>query len=195
MPKALPRIASDVAVSLRSALDQAGYAVAVATGCKRAKPKSGFPFGDTEDQVESRRGGQSRDLPKDIFDVMCGFDPHKGGDGLLWALNAMANAKKHSFVAPCAVASGVGYIEHASISGFISMGPTPWDRTKNEMTLCVIGPGGKADGKLKVSTYIAIYDIEMVEGLPVFDVLFAMRKKVVEVVNAIEAKTVELGIS
>ena len=80
LPVALSGIAFDVVTNLRSALDQAGFAIAVAAG-KKGKDAH-FPFGDTLAEVQSRAGRRSKDIPKEIFDVMVSAKPHKGGNDL-----------------------------------------------------------------------------------------------------------------
>src|ERR1700720_3862881 len=80
LPVALSGIAFDVVTNLRSALDQAGFAIAVAAG-KKGKDAH-FPFGDALAEVQSRAGRRSKDIPKKIFDVMVSAKPHKGGNDL-----------------------------------------------------------------------------------------------------------------
>src|SRR5260370_14306351 len=80
MPISLPGIAFDAINSLRSALDQSGYSVGIAA--KTKGKNSHFPFGDSIAEVQSRIGSSSKDIPKDIFDLMVSFKPYKAGNDL-----------------------------------------------------------------------------------------------------------------
>ena len=81
LPVALSGIVFDVVVNLRSALDQAGFAVAVAAGTNGRAAH--FPFGKTLAEVRSRAKEGSKNIPKEIFDVMVSAKPYKGGNDLL----------------------------------------------------------------------------------------------------------------
>src|SRR5688572_6408967 len=79
LPIALKGIALDIVVNLRAALDQAGFAIARAFK-KGTGKHAHFPFGSNPGEVASRHKHQSKDLPKQIFDVMAAFMPYKGGN-------------------------------------------------------------------------------------------------------------------
>jgi len=36
--------------------------------------------------------GRAKDLPKEIHSLFCGFQPYRGGDDVLWALNEVCVA-------------------------------------------------------------------------------------------------------
>src|SRR2546428_10680207 len=81
LPIALAGIAADAIYNLRAALDQAGYAVAVAA--KTSGKNAHFPFGDTLEEVKSREQGGSKEIPKSIFDAMVALRPFETGNTFL----------------------------------------------------------------------------------------------------------------
>jgi hypothetical protein len=98
LPAILPCILLDAVNNLRSALDQAGYAAALANG--KTNPKAtNFPFADDFAGLDNNidRRGVCRDLPAEIVTLFRGCNPHKGGNysATLWGLNKLCNTKKH----------------------------------------------------------------------------------------------------
>src|SRR5258708_1301712 len=109
--------ATEALEGLRSVLDQAGYAAAVAGG-KYAPKKTQFPIGDDPAGLENLvKRKVSADLPDEILALFLSFKPYKGGNDLIWAMNKLRNAG-HTCLIPVAVAGGaVGF------SGVLSAGP------------------------------------------------------------------------
>jgi hypothetical protein len=62
MPEGLDDIAADVMNNLRRALDQTGYAAAIAA--KKSGNSAHFPFGDTAAEVSNRRVSGANDIPE-----------------------------------------------------------------------------------------------------------------------------------
>src|ERR1035437_7105144 len=133
LPSSIADTTADLVQNLRNALDNAAYAVAVASG--KVEPKfTAFPFAGSIAQMANSLG-RSKDLPKEIQSLFCGFQPYLGGDDILWALNEICNGDKHKIVIPI----GTGMVRVAGgieVTGYFSM-PEPhvWNRTKNEMNL------------------------------------------------------------
>jgi hypothetical protein len=88
IPANIADIAADIVISLRSALDNAGYAIATAAGVKNPK-HAAFPFAGSVTKMPSALG-RCKDIPETIHSLFCGFQPYKGGNDLLWALNEVA---------------------------------------------------------------------------------------------------------
>jgi len=75
VPSSLAETVSDIAGNLRAALDQAGYAVAVASG--KAVPKyCAFPFAGSATEFENALNGRAKDLPQQIRALLRAFKPY-----------------------------------------------------------------------------------------------------------------------
>jgi hypothetical protein len=164
MPVRLPGIAFDIVSGLRSALDLAGYSAAIAGGKSEAsgtRIRAGFPFRDFLSEIEGARTGESKDIPKEIFDVMVSFKPYKGGNDLLWALNKLTNTEKHRIVVPANVATGATSIRHFEVTGDSVLnearfGVGFWDSGKNELIWARMKRGGKLNADIKFRGFIAM---------------------------------------
>jgi hypothetical protein len=169
IPATIADLTADIAISLRSALDNAGYAIAVASGVNNPK-HCAFPFAGSAAQMANALG-RSKDIPEKIQSLFCGFQPYKGGNDLLWVLNEVANTDKHKMVIPI----GHGLARYgASVrgTGFFSMpDPHVWDRAKNEMKLIELGPGATHRYDFGFQFFIAFHDIEFIDGQSVVKVL------------------------
>ncbi|HBP86342.1 MAG TPA: hypothetical protein PKK23_05420 [Nitrospirales bacterium] len=73
-------ISFDAINNLRSALDQACFAIGIANDTNGRH--SHFPFGDTPEEVESRRKTSSRDLLQTTFNVIATAKSYKNGNDL-----------------------------------------------------------------------------------------------------------------
>ncbi|MGA9566532.1 MAG: hypothetical protein WBS19_13480, partial [Candidatus Korobacteraceae bacterium] len=154
-PEHLTNIVGEVVDGLRSALDTAGYSVALAVAPPGTDPKhTAFPFARTAAQMANALG-RSKDVPPQIQSLFCGFQPYLGGDDLLWALNEICNTNKHKIVVPI----GNGAIRSSAMvkgTGFFSMpDPHVWNRAKNEMEIITLGPGAKYDYDFNFALFIA----------------------------------------
>jgi len=131
--------AAEVVEALRSALDQTGYAVAVLAGA--IEPKSAyFPIAEKAADLENVIKGRCKDLPPDIISLFRSFNPHKGGNDTIWALNRACTVAKHRTL--IRVGMSVLKIETRGIS-FLEGGSLPipkWDSEKNEVIFGIVGP-------------------------------------------------------
>lgn len=109
IPATIADLTADIAISLRSALDNAGYAIAVAAGVNNPR-HCAFPFAGSAAQMANALG-RSKDIPERIQSLFCGFQPYKGGNDLLWALNEVADTDKHKMVIP--IGQGLSVMEQA----------------------------------------------------------------------------------
>jgi hypothetical protein len=193
VPAALSGIAFDTVNNLRSALDQAGFAVAVAGG-KRGK-NAHFPFGLTLIEVENRKKGRSKDIPKEIFDVMVSAKPYKGGNHLLWAVNKLSNTNKHEVIIPMAMASGnVTRFTGTVIKGPFQIKAPRWDWAKNEMEVMRSGHGGEHNMKFQVAFFVAIGNVDVLGCQPAVGILNAASSEVERVLMTIEAEARRIGL-
>lgn len=192
LPVALPAIAADTVNNLRSALDQAVFAITQATGVKETY----FPFSKDAAHFQNTVKGRCKDLPQEITDLIVAFKPYKGGNDLLWALNELSNANKHAFIRPTAVAVGGMYVDNLTItsSNSIAVNMPRWDRAKNEMELFRQSIDGTAEYDIQISTYVAVCDIDFIDGKPAEAVLREFIRIVEDIVMKIEAESSRLGI-
>ena len=79
LPLSLAEIVGDAANNLRSALDHAGYEIAVASG--RVHPlHASFPFARSAAEFDKTARGLCKDVPDEIFALFRGLEPYKGGN-------------------------------------------------------------------------------------------------------------------
>jgi hypothetical protein len=192
LPPVIADTTADIVSSLRSALDNAGYAIAVAAGVKEPK-NSAFPFAGTLTQMPNALG-RAKDIPEPIHSLFCGFQPYKGGNDLLWALNQVAITDKHKVVVPI----GQGFVRNRASAqgrGFVSIPDPPvWDRTKNEMVILELGPGAECDYDFDFTFFVAFNEIALIDGKPILTILPQFGSIVERVLTAMEAECRRLKI-
>jgi len=191
VPAVLSNIAFDATINLRSALDQATFAVAKAF-CGQTTFIY-YPFSVNVTEFENRIKGSSPKLPKEILDIMSKFKSYKGGDSPLWALNQLANTGKHAIISPVGLTtSEISYTDGV----FTNMGLTLpfWDRTKNEMIFLRVPKGATAKVNFGFALSIEIDGVEFVGGKPAVVVLYDLICKVERIVMTIEAEARRIGL-
>jgi hypothetical protein len=182
MPEVMPGIAFDAVNNLRSALDQAAYAVGIAAGTKGKDAH--FPFGDT---LKTRR---YRDIPQGMFDFMRSFKPYKTGNVHLWALNELCNSHKHEIVTPMAMYSASSHLSEAVFSseGSSFSWPPKWDASKGEMILASIPHGTELEMKASFTACVVIAEVDVVMGIPAIQFLRHVSAEVERIILGIEAE-------
>jgi len=191
-PVWLSGVASDALYGIRSALDQVGYGVACAVG--KSGKQAHFPFADTRGEAEALAQRGSRQIPKEIFDLMISFQPYKGGDDLLWAMNKLRNRPHESILTfePLVVGMAGSYSNPGMTTGLTW--PPRWDRSKDEMILVRTAHGNEPNYDLNIEMLVAFADVDCVRRKPADTVLRAMASKVIGIVGAIEAEARRIGI-
>jgi len=197
-PEAFGNLASDIVFNLRSALDVAGYSIAVAIGKPNAR-NSAFPFAKDIANMASSIG-RSADLPPEIQSLFVGFQPYRGGNDLLWALNELCNGNKHKFVTPIAQVMHQGPGSARGYGRPFSMPDPPvWNSAKNEMEVVRFGPLVVPDAtwhyQFDFYPFIAFHEIPVVQGQPVLGILHQLCLKVENLLMAIEAECRRLKIT
>ena len=203
LPQMLPCVLFDIANNLRAVLDQAGYASAVAAGRKTKVVQTNFPFADTLGNLNNHIDGRRRacaDLPTEITALFRGFNPYKGGNDPLWALNKLCNTKKHCALVPLQIdravafftsdVTGDGWASHTVSPSSSALG---WNAEKHEITLAVTPPGVQARITANVSFGIAIDGIDTIRSEQAIHVLYAMSGIVERILMATEAECRRLG--
>ncbi len=186
-PESWTHSATEILEGLRSALDQIGYASAVAAG-KVAPKKTQFPIGDDPvglDNLINRK--VSKDLPDEILALFCSFKPYKGGNDAIWALNKLANAK-HTTLVPVAVSGAPSLIRNITISLGVSLLNPTYDSEKHEIPLARVPPGGHLQYNLQVSFLVGFGNVDFLGQQAAVDVLRTMAAEVERVLMATEAE-------
>lgn len=198
MPIGLPGVAFDTVNNLRAALDQAGFAAARAAGNNGREAHFPFRENSTEMQgtIRQHAGGKgpSKDIPAEIFTLMVAFQPYKGGNDLLWALNKLCNTQKHKIVVPMAIANAGALFKRVIFErGPASIMIPRWDSAKQEMILVRIARGVPRSIDIEVDTFIAIGKVDGVEGQPAIGILNGLAGVVERIIMAIEAESRRIG--
>jgi hypothetical protein len=137
IPKDLPCVLFDATNNLRAVLDQAGHISAVVGKMPRLKAVK-FPFAPTEADWRNNIAGGCKDLPAEIRTLFESFKSYEAGNPTLWAVNEIANAKKHFGLIPFGVGNAIARSQGEIIgSGFfnhISKGRgDAWDSAKKRV--------------------------------------------------------------
>ena len=190
MPHALPGIAADAVNNLRSALDQAIFAVTSAIGANRTY----FPFSNNSGNFVHTVNGRCKELPQEITTLISAFKPYKGGNDMLWAINELSNTNKHAIVASTATTVGGITISEGVFSGGLFMRAPVWDRSKNEAELFRQPFNGTAKFDIQIATFIVICDVDFLQGRPALEVFNEFVSVVESIIRALEAECARLGI-
>ena len=191
IPPSFSGIIFDAANSLRSSLDQAGYAVA--RGCGKRGDNAHFPFGNDKNNASACIKGRSRDIPQEIFDHMMSFKPYKGGNDLLWALNNLSNTPKHEVIVDVRVTPGISFVRGKIYPGIEPVRFLAWDSAKNEMEISRSPLESTDEVDFGGSLLIAIDNVRGVAGQEVYGTLFQMLGIVQGCVRVIEDRARHFG--
>jgi hypothetical protein len=194
LPELLSRDVSRAANDLRSALDQTGYATAVASKNTRLK-HTYFPFAADAAHMDDVVKGNCKDLPQDIVTLFRSFKGYRGGDDRLWSVSEIAIGFKHRFIVPVAQSICAGDIEHFSnIGGGGLRFPPVWDSAKDEIVLCTLKEGATVEYKFNIGFVIVFGDVPVVRGLGVISVLETINSIVDEIIDATETESRRIGL-
>jgi hypothetical protein len=193
IPDSCTHSAAEALEALRSALDQIGYAAAVASG-KVAPKKTQFPIGDDIDGLaDVIKRKVANDLPAEILALFVSFKPYKGGNDPVWALNKLRNAT-HTTLIPVALASGGMFVSNAVLRGSAEiLNPIIWDSGKNEIVFARVPPGGELNYNVHFAFKVALGEIDLVARHQVVAVLRTMATVVKSILVATEAECRRLG--
>lgn len=188
-PTSLSTVAFDISSNLRSALDQAVYGSSIALGAS-SPWSTKFPFGDDPAGLDADINKGCKHVHPDIVKLLKAFQPYKGGNDALWALNKMRNTKIHRVLIPVGIAGdSVSVAPGGYVFGGFSIGGEIWDPVKNELELCRIGAASQAELNINFTFKVTLGKVPVLEGQPVPDVFDHLTGEVERVVLAIEAET------
>jgi len=220
LPDDLPSILFDAVGNLRAALDQCGYACAVAaksTSTKHIK----FPIAKDKAHFLKTVPGCCKDLPSEIIALFRRCNAYKGGNEVLWALNELCNTKKHLSLVPMAAGRAILKIvptaDHPLASKFatpeqIAKGASPagfyglvggsasikepgWNPSKNELLLLKTDPKKHVNYDANVSLTVFIEGIDILRRTPAVVALKKMLNTVAVIAEAAESECRALGFA
>jgi hypothetical protein len=186
----LALIAADVLSNFKSALDHALCASVATLDPSAALNGISFPFGASLTHYENARRVGCQKVAPEILPIIDMAQPYKGGNDLLWAMNALTGINRHRMLQAVALVAENGFHIRQMISpakGFSIMVPH-WDRVKNELIFFRTADPDLAYD-LDVEFFIAFGDVEIVGGKPAIPVLNGFSYMVEEIIGAIEAQT------
>jgi hypothetical protein len=182
---------------MRSALDLAAVSVGRLCGVEDTSAIH-FPFCKAAIDMKSRLNSACKKLPEDIKSLFGSFQPYRGGDDLLWAINEAANTSKHDLIAPLNTAANVNVTRLVARSGgggrrfywqpVVIAGPN------NEITFAITERGLNPYYEIQVAVGIIFGHVEVIGGREVFPILKAMHQRVVAIVNKTESECQKLGL-
>jgi hypothetical protein len=196
---ALPGVITDIAYeaieALRSSLDQATYAVAIACNVRRPDLIH-FPVADTEADFENVLKGRLQDFPPDILTFFRAINPYQAGNEIIWALNRIRRQSSHRLLVPVGNALHGVAVKNLTISSPApcEIPPPLWDSEKNEITLVIVGHGSNLQYDIDLAFFVAFGQVEGLAGEPIAETLEAMASEVERIVLAIEAESRRIGL-
>jgi len=193
LPDEFATIAADAVDNLRSALDQIWYAIAIVSEAIKPSREANFPFADNLTKFERILIKGCKNFPKDILAHLRSFQPYKGGNDLLWALNRICAANKHRMLAPIGILVGGIQINKMTFRGTGGIPFPTWDRTKHEIIYAIVGPNGNIEYDINIIFDIAFNEVEIVSGQPVIAVLRNLATIVKNIIINLETEIMRLG--
>lgn len=173
----------DAINNLRACLDHMTNAIAMrhrGTG-KNFAP---FPFAKDLAHWPNKIYGLKNDIPSEVCSLFDFFQPYKGGDNTLWALNYIANIKKHARLVP--VGFGVGAILSFP-NGTPAQGQwlsTPAHLHRKDEIVIMSLPEGHAVPEINLSPSVVLNDAEeIIDGKQPIAILYCTRDRVSSVLK------------
>lgn len=194
IPERLGHQCVRVAEDLRSALDQTGYAMAVAGGV--AAPRFAyFPIANNEANFQNILKGNCKDLPSDIKALFASYKAYKGSDNVLYALNVLCNTGKHRLIRPAVSMASTHQIDRIQGSGELSFPKAMWEPETNDIVLFKTGPSSKiGSAQGKITFFVAFGEVDVIGGLGVEPVLETMAARVETILSETEVKAREIEL-
>ncbi len=190
--------ATEAIEHLRASLDHAAYAVAVASGI--TTPKSAyFPFAQDATELEKVIKGRCKNIPADIVTLFRAFQPYKGGNDLLFALNSVCIANKHRKLTKMDIIPDIKINEIWSYNIYgpvrVTVPLLEWNRGKNEIIFLKVPitmPEAQTYTNIVITTKIA-FD-EIIGGKTALAVLNDMASIVKRILLATKAEARRIGL-
>lgn len=199
LPEELPCILFDAANNLRAVLDQCGFAAAEAAGMPSRKAIK-FPFAPTAAQFANAVKGSCKDLPPEIRALFEGYTAYEAANPNLWALNEVANTKKHFALIPLVLSEPrVHFLADLPPGSTIGISVNPdgsfrgWNPDKRELTMVTVPAGTDPKIRGHLNFEIAIENIRAISLKPAVRVLYDMLGIVERILMDTEAECRRVG--
>jgi hypothetical protein len=191
LPERVHSLVSEAVHPLRSALDLSAAALARANGASDAHIH--FPFaGSRQDFEAALQGKKVKGIDAVAVDVIRRFQPYKGGNDFLWALNQLDNLDKHRDLVPVGTVGNVAavglHVRNAKV-GFLMSGDRRLDKG---IRVSNLGPDGEIRASnepmsgFHISAGVAFDDgVDVLAGELVVPTLRKLAGVAEEIVNAL----------
>jgi hypothetical protein len=195
LPTSFADLSNDAVENLRAALDHATYAIAIATPTVSHERLRDiyFPFSRDKQSFAKRIRETCPGFDKEIVALLSSFQPYKGGNDILWALNEMAISSKHKtvtrmlFTIPAAHTYEISGVSNFSL-------PPPFDVERNEFVLGHIKRNSRSHYSAGFAYQIGFNDVPILAGKPAIGILYKMTSTVEEIVSKLEALSRKIGL-
>ncbi len=199
LPPEFEEIAGDVVGNLRSALDHAVYATAVAHAFSNSLPKpkidtACFPFSRIEANFEKALNGRCASVPLELHSIFRECKPYSGGNEPLWALNCIRGTDEHAILIPAVTAVFVGGMQVRVAGRFVMPDRPILNRSKHEIDVCSMAPGTKFHGDFQLASYVSLGEVGSLAGKNAIEVFDLFVELVTTIVDKIESESKRLGI-
>jgi hypothetical protein len=177
----------DAVNNLRSCLDQLTWAIQVKHS--GSKNTAHFPFASDEAHWPNKIKGL-KNLPDEIVTFFKALKAYKGGDNTLFALNYIANTKKHALLIPHNFGKATLRLPGAPYYGMRNLG---FNADKNEVVLFLTDSKHQAQAEFTYSVVIRDPE-EVIQGKHPITLLNAMSGVVERVLLGTEAECRRIGL-
>jgi hypothetical protein len=191
LPDQFSTMTSDALHNLRDALDNAGYALAVASG-KTSPLNAAFPFGGSRDDFKKKGLGRCKDIPEAFCRIFEAYGPYKGGNDFLWVLSKLAVIDKHKLLT-VALNSQLGNVNGEGPIHHIPINPA-WDAATREIEIFTGIVGHDPKIKIEIGLFLAFDDVPVVTGEPVLRLLDYFAEIVEDILSRLDAEARRIGI-
>ncbi len=185
----------DAVGNLRACLDQLSHTVALKHRGV-SKNFAYFPFCKGATYWPDRINGMKNDLPPEVIALFECFQPYKGGNNSLWAVDYLANVQKHARLMPVGVGSAGAMLTFptgVSPTGEFVKVPAHLTR-EDEIIILAVLPETPIP-IMKLSTFVVIDDAEeVIKGKKPVSLLKIMSGYVANVVRDTEAVCKGIGL-
>lgn len=196
IPPRLRAKASAAINDMRHALDQTLWQSILATNGSAPAKDTYFPFCESIPDLNGRLAAlEGLGLHPSISDVIRTHKPYKlrkdapDANVILRSVGVFAATKHRELVGVNLDSNAVHVVEmaHSETDGFICLGF--WDRSKNEIKIGEVSPGGNIQYKLRVPLFVCLNKIPGLDGAPLVPFLTKAFKATTAVIQDIERTT------
>ena len=190
LPDQFATMTSDALHNLRDSLDNAGYALAVASG-QTSPQNAAFPFAGSLPAFKNSLG-RCKDVPKEFHSVFEAYGPYKGGNDVLWALSKLAVIDKHKLLT-IALNSQLGNVHGEGAIHHIPVNPT-WDEAAREIEIFTSFVGQPVKIRIEIGLFLAFDDVPEVTGEPVLKLLDYFVELVEDILLRLDTEARRIGV-